>query len=180
MKYALPSGVVNTDSAYFYADTTLALGPLVKNLQDQTLVIIDYSQLTSFVVDGYDFLVDVTSNPALVISYPELNPQGDLLTFLLSGGIVGQQYNLSVNTVADINSRTDVLTINIPSSSGDCSFINPVPQIYSQLPVGDPTQGYVNTGVRYFWGAAPPNAPNVMDQWYDPTWVDNYTAWKPR
>jgi len=176
MKYALPSGVVNTDSAYFYADTTLALGPLVKNLQDQTLVIIDYSQLTSFVVDGYDFLVDVTSNPALVISYPELNPQGDLLTFLLSGGIVGQQYNLSVNTVADINSRTDVLTINIPSSSGDCSFINPVPQIYSQLPVGDPTQGYVNTGVRYFWGAAPPNAPNVMDQWYDPT-ADTLYEW---
>jgi NitT/TauT family transport system substrate-binding protein len=23
-------------------------------------------------------------------------------------------------------------------------------------------------------------APVPMDQWYDPTWVDNYTAWKPR
>ena len=61
-----------------------------------------------------------------------------------------------------------MLTINIPSSSGDCVQINPVPQIYTQIPLGDPTQGYVNTGVRYFWGSAPPANPNVMDQWYTP------------
>jgi hypothetical protein len=169
MKYALPSGVVNTDSAYYYADSTLALGPLVKELNDQTLVVVDYSLISSYVVSGYEFALDVTSNPALVVSYPQLNPQGKVLTFLLSGGVTGQQYRLLVQTVADINSRVDVLTINIPSSSGDCVMINPVPEIYTQLPLGDPTQGYVNTGTRYFWGAAPPNAPNVMDQWYDPT-----------
>jgi len=166
MKYVLPSGVINTDSAYYYADTTLTLGPLVKAVNDQTLVVADYSLLPSYAVSGFDFALDVTSNPALVVSYPQLN--NNVLTFLVSGGIVGQQYNLSVKTIADINNRTDVLTINIPSSSGDCAQVNPVPQIYTQLELGDPTQGYVNTGVRYFWGTQPPVNPNVMDQWYTP------------
>lgn len=177
MEYALPSGVINTDSVYVYADATLALGPLVKELGDQTLVIVDYSLLTpAHPVSGYDFTLDVTSNPQLVVSYPQLNPQGNLLTFLLSGGVTGQQYSLSIRATIDINSRTDVLTINIPSSSGDCVQINPVPQIYTQISLGDPTQGYVNTGVRYFWGSAPPTNPNVMDQWYTPD-TDTLSEW---
>lgn len=175
MGYALPSGVINTDSAYFFADSTLALGPLVKQLSEQTLVIVDYSQVTTDLT-GYDFTIDVSSNPALVISYPDLDATGSILTFLISGGITGQQYKISIMATMDINTRTDVLTINIPSSSGDCVQINPVPQIYTQLPVGEPTQGYVNTGVRYFWGAAPPANPNVMDQWYDPT-TDTLSEW---
>jgi hypothetical protein len=185
MKFALPSGVVNTDSAYYYPDDTMTLGPLVKEPNDQTLIIIDYSQLTpSHIVGGYDFLLDVTSNPALVVSYPQVNAEQDILTFLVSGGIVGQQYNLTVRTTIDINQRLDVLTINIPSSADCCERINPVPTIYSQLPLGDPTQGYVNTGVRYFWGSAPPNAPNVMDQWYSPDtgvlseWVTDGTQYR--
>lgn len=166
MGYALPSGVVNTDSAYFYADATFALGPLVKALNDQTLVVVDYS--ISPGITGFQFTVDVSSNPALVVSYSKLDTTGKVLTFLLSGGIIGQQYNISIHTTIDINTRVDVLTVNIPSSAGDCVQINPVPQVYSQFPLGEPTQGYVNTGVRYFWGAAPPANPNVMDQWYSP------------
>jgi hypothetical protein len=182
MDYALPSGVVNTDSVYYFADTTLALGPLVKQISDQTLVIVDFSHVTPpHTVTGYDFSIDVSSNPALVVSYPQLDVAGDILTFLVSGGIVGQQYNISLTTNVDINARTDILTINIPSAAGDCTPINPVPSIYTQLPLGEPTQGYVNSAVRYFWGAAAPMNPNVMDQWYDPTadtlyeWVTNGT-----
>jgi len=178
----LPSGVVNTDSVYFFADSTLTLGPLVKQIKDQTLVIVDFSHVTPpHTVTGYSFTIDVSSNPALVVSYPKVDLAGDIVTFLVSGGIAGQQYNINFTTNVDINARTDVLTINIPSAAGDCSQINPVPQIYTQLPLGEPTQGYVNSAVRYFWGAAPPMNPNVMDQWYDPTadtlyeWVTNGT-----
>ena len=169
MGFALPSGVINTDSAYFYADSTFKFGPLVKNLSDQTLIVVDYSLFTpTHVVDGFMFTLDVTSNPALVVAYPALNSTKSVLTFLVSGGIAGQSYALSINTVLAINTRTDVLTINIPSSGGECERINPVPELYTQLPLGDPTQGYVNTGVRYFWGRVPPTNPNVMDQWYSP------------
>ena len=168
MDYALPSGVVNTDSVYFYAGVSLTFGPLVKEPSDQVLVIVDYSQITpSYVATGFQFSLDVTSNPALVVSYPQFNPQGNLLTFLLTGGIAGQQYKLTIETLIDTVSRDDVLTINIPSSAGNCLTVNPVPQIYTQIPVGEPTQGYINTGVRYFWGVAPPSNPNVLDQWYD-------------
>jgi hypothetical protein len=185
MGFVLPSGVVNTDSVYFYADTTLMFGPLVKEPSDQTLVVIDYSQLGPiFTIVGFDFAVDVSSNPQLVVAYPQVDSTGAVLSFLLSGGIAGQQYNLSITTP----NRTDVLTINIPSAGDcDCATINPVPWLYTQLPLGEPTQGYVNSGVRYFWGAAPPTNPNVMDQWFDTTsqtileWVtDGLTfLWRP-
>lgn len=161
---ALPSGIVNTSSAYFFASTAGKFGPLVKQLDDQILVVIDYSKLTPpLAVTSFLFSLDVTSNPQLVVSFPQLNATGSVLTFLISGGIEGQQYNLSIGAN---NARVDVLTINVPSS-GDCSCdaINPVPSLYTQSPLG--TAGYVNTGARYFWGRAAPANPNVLDQWYN-------------
>ena len=168
MGFALPSGVVNTNSAYFIADNTLLpFGPLVKQPSDQTLVVIDYS--IAIPITSYKFTVDVSSNPQLVISYVQTDPTGAMLWFLLSGGIPGQQYNISIHIAYGYvaYSRVDTLIVNMPSS-GDCScdIINPVPTIYSQLPLG--TQAYVNAGIRYFWGDIPPSNPNVMDQWYNP------------
>jgi hypothetical protein len=166
MGYSLPSGVVNTDSAYFFADTTLRLGPLVKQLSDQTLVIVNYGQLTPpLTVTAFDFAVDVSSNPALVISYAHAAAVGSELEFLVSGGIAGQQYNITITVDPGASSRSDVLTVNIPSSSDDCAQINPVPSLYTQLPLG--LAGYVNSAVRYFWGTQPPANPNVLDQWYN-------------
>ena len=47
MGFVLPSGVVNTDSVFFYIATTPApLGPHVKQPSDQTLVVLDYSQIS--------------------------------------------------------------------------------------------------------------------------------------
>jgi hypothetical protein len=164
MGFALPSGVVNTDSAYLYPDATEELGVVVKETTDQTLVIIDYSKLSpAFVLDSYDLSVDVTSNPMLTISYVQVDSSGSFLTFLLAGGIVGQQYNLSITANPAAGSpRVDMLTVNIPSNSG---VINPVPSVYNQIPLG--VQGYVNTAVRYFYGNRNPTNPGVMDQWFD-------------
>ena len=170
MGFVLPSGVVNTDSAYFYAgDLAPPLGPHVKQLGDQTLIIIDYTNLTHpITLASYKFTVDVTSNPQLVVAYPQLNTAGNVLSFLLSGGIAGQQYNLSILITfgpSGASVRADILTISIPSSSGDCTQINPVPAIYNQVPlIGG---GYVNSAVRYFWGPVAPTNPNVADQWFN-------------
>ena len=165
MGFHLPSGVVNTDSVMFVADTTLRFA-LIKELSDQTLVMIHYGQLTPpLTLTGNQFTVDVTSNPQLVVSYPQIDPTGDILSFLLSGGIAGQQYNISVTVNPGASARTDVLTVSIPSFADcECASINPVPQLYTQVPFASNT--YVNTGVRYFWGTQPPPNPNVMDQWY--------------
>lgn len=168
MGFALPSGVVNTDSAYYFGSATLALGPLVKQPSDQTLVVIDYTQVEPPISAlSVNFTVDVTSNPALVVSYQQIDVTGELLSFLVSGGIVGQQYNLSIAINTGTDTRTDVLAIYVPSFGDcDCVQINPVPTLYTQLPLGEPTQGYANSAVRYFWGNSPPTNPSVMDQWY--------------
>lgn len=169
MGYSLPSGVVNTDSVYYYADNTLTLGPLVKQPTDQTLIVVDYSNVEPPIsAISFQFNVDVTSNPKLVVSYPQINATAEVLTFLVSGGIVGQQYNISVLINTGTDTRTDVLTINIPSYADcDCATVQLVPTLYTSIPLGDPTQGYVNSAVRYFFGSAPPNNPTVMDQWYN-------------
>lgn len=176
MGYALPSGVVNTNSLYLYpAHVAGQLGPYVKQVSDQTLVVVDYSTISpAITVTGYGFALDVSSNPALVVSFSNIATPGTSLLFLLSGGIVGQKYNLEISinystASSGFGARIDTLVINIPSS-GDCGCetINSVPAIYTQLPLGEPTQGYVNSAVRYFWGAAAPANPNVMDQWMNP------------
>jgi hypothetical protein len=175
MGFSLPSGVINTNSAYFYADDLNDFGTLVKELSDQTLIVLDYSNVTpAITLTSYSFAVDVSSNPALVVSYPQIGPLGEILTFLVSGGIPGQEYTLTVTATYQTGTRNDTLTIAVPSSSGDCVQVNPVPAIYNQLPLG--TQGYINAGVRYFWGAAAPANPGVLDQWYDPT-TDTLSEW---
>lgn len=176
MGFALPSGVVNTESAFYYAGPSLKFGPLVKDPSDQVLVLLDYSQLIPVLaISSYDFIVDVSSNPQLVLSFPQLNTMGNVLSFLLSGGIVGQQYHIQVRVYTGGVTRADTLTINIPSSGDcDCEQINPVPQIYTQIPLN--SEGYVNTALRYFFGRTPPNNPNLMDSWYDPT-VGSLYSW---
>lgn len=136
MGFVLPSGVVNTDSVYFFvADVPAPLGPLVKQPSDQTLVIIDYSTLLSpIVINNYTFTVDVSSNPELVVSYPQLNATDNVLTFLLSGGIAGQQYNLSIVAQATYG-VTNTLTANGAFTAG-----------YYGIPV-PPNPGWVVDGM---------------------------------
>jgi hypothetical protein len=169
MGFMLPAGVVNTDAVYLFADVTLTLATVTKQPTDQTLVVVDYSNLSPpLLVNSWAFELDVTSNPALVVSYAHSDIAGRL-AFLLSGGIAGQQYTLTMTINSSGSPRTDTVLINIPSS-GDCACgtSNSVPALYTEIPLGEPTQGYANTAVRYFWGSAPPVAPNVMDQWYSP------------
>jgi hypothetical protein len=168
MGFALPASVVNSSSAFFYANVS-ALGTLVKEPTDQTLVVVDYSQVDpAVVVTSVDFSVDVSSNPSLIISYPVVDSTGLVVTFLLSGGIAGQQYNIAMLAHLVSGTRTNTLKVNVPTFAGSVQPpINPVPAIYTQLPLS--TDGFINTALRYFWGAAPPNAPSVLDQWYNTT-----------
>ena len=170
MSFFLPAGVVNSASAYFYAASAAGtLGTLMKEPSDQVLMLVDYSKVTpAITVASYAFAIDVSSNPALVVSFPMLSTSG-VLSFLLSGGIPGQQYSLVITaTLTGGGTRQDGIFIDMPSSSGACApSINPVPDIYTYLPVG--TNLYVNTALRFFWGEAPPANPNVGDQWMTPS-----------
>ena len=164
MAYILPVGVMETDAAWFYATPTETTWPIVKQPYDQTLVRIDYSGASSAALTAVAFVVDVSTNPQLVVSFPVLNNHE--LAFLLSGGIPGQAYYVTITVHFGGTTRVDTLFVRMPSS-GDCACetFNPVPPIYTQLPLGG--SGYVNTAVRMFWGTIPPANPNTLDQWYD-------------
>jgi hypothetical protein len=176
MTFPLPAGVINTDSAYYYADDTFTWTPLFKQPADQTLIVVDYGEITpAIVIETFSFAVDTTSNPQLVVSYPSLDPTGTVLSFLVSGGVAGVEYFLTVTVTFTGGTRADTLAIDVPSSCDcACDMITPVPAIYTQLPLGVPTQGYINTAIRYFWGPAAPSNPNVLDQWYNSTTLTLY------
>jgi hypothetical protein len=175
MGFPLPVGVVNTSSAYFYASGSGGenIGALIVQPSEATLVFIDYSKLTppSNTFTQHSFTVDAASNPPLVVTYDQPNQQTTVLSFLLSGGVPGQQYNIAISVTGAVG-RTDILRVNIPSISccdsptinswgaGNLSF----PGFVSSLPFQMP---FVNGAVRYFWGPNPPNAPNLLDQWFN-------------
>ena len=170
MSFFLPSGVINDKSAYFYAASAAGtLGTLMKQPSEQVLMLVDYSHIVPVgTVTSYAFSIDVSSNPALIVSFPVLSTAG-VLSFLLSGGIPGQQYSLIITaTLTGGVTRQDGIFIDMPSYAGACEPpFNDVPDIYTSLPSG--TNSYVNTGIRFFWGEAPPANPNVGDQWYRPS-----------
>ena len=163
--YLLPAGTVNNRTAYFYADDTKQYGPIVKKVSDQILVIIDFTAvLAGHVIHIYNFTSDVETNPALYLTDPILNATGTTLSFLVSGGIDGQQYNITIASeqVGSATVRYDILTINMPSKSACDTAIPPVVSL-----LGGST--LVATNIRYFWGPNPPTGQHVLDQWFDTT-----------
>ena len=170
MGFSLPSGVVNTDSLSIYVPAVgaIPLGPYIKQPSDQTLVIIDFFDSGATPIVTYSFSVDVSTNPQLVLAYPQIDATGHSLSFLMSGGIVGQQYDIQISIQYQVDpdttaGRVEHLIISIPSTAGT-DIINPVPAIYNQIPLWG--GGYINSAVRAFWGSVPPSNPNVLDQWF--------------
>ena len=170
-QYPLPAGVSNTNAAYFYAGNNVYnLGTFIKPVNAQSLITIDYTKITpAWVMNSFNFLVDVGGNPQLVVSNTAISTTGNVLTFLLSGGIDGQQYNLTINSVqASTQSRSDILTINIPSQDGSgCAASGPITSIGPNELAGA-TITY-NDVPRFFVSGLSPSGPNVMDWWYNPT-----------
>jgi hypothetical protein len=166
MGFPLPASVINTTSAYFYADTSFALGPLVMQPSDAILVIVDYSLVTpTIMISTYTFTVDTASNPPLIVAYDSINAAQNVLTFLVTGGLTGQQYNISIKLNG--TARIDTLTVNIPSGASCCPNCGQLTSSGgSSLPNANP---YVNDAPRYTYSATDPIAPNLMDQWWNTT-----------
>ena len=182
MTIPLPVGLF-TNNTYFYANNSFTLGSISKPVNARTLVSVDYSQLPGGITGGitaYWFEVDVGSNPPLTVSNPNTDPGSSILTFLVSNGVPGVSYQLSVSMTYGEQTRTDILSIEIPASDGCCgtnvsSF--PLPGAPIAIPALDNIAGFltgeglvfINTGIRYFVSAVPPQSANILDQWYNST-----------
>jgi hypothetical protein len=165
MGFALPAGVANSSSVYFYPDAKNQW-KLVRDVTDNVLVIIDYSKLAPPInISSWTFTTDVSSNPPLVIAFAQTDTTKTIFSFLVSGGIEGQAYSILITVGYGTGSqRNDTLLVEVPTCECGCAPL--VPSTINSLPAANPT---VNTALRYFYGPLPPIAPNLMDQWYDVT-----------
>lgn len=167
MNYPIPFNQF-TSQAYFYADNGYDLGSMVKPVDSQTLITVDYSKITPVVtVDLFAFLVDSGDSPRFVISSPALNTSKTVLTFFIAGGVVDNDYTISVvTTLIGGEVRTDNLTVTV---TGDEVHGPPVVWPMTQNLGTFETDGlqYVNTAPTYYVSSTPPQSPNIFDLWYN-------------
>lgn len=183
MNVPYPAGIF-TNNSYFYANNTFTLGSMSKPPNARTLISIDYSKLNPPFVGGitaYWFEIDIGSNPPLTISNPNVNSGSNVLTFLVSYGVPGVAYQLSVNiTFGDASVRTDILYVEVPDENGCCGgggVPYPLPGGPISIPPLNNIAGFltgegtvfINTGVRFFVSAVAPQSANILDQWYNTT-----------
>lgn len=178
MNAPLPAGLF-TNNSYFYANNTFTLGSISKPVNARTLITVDYSSLATppIAITAYWFEIDIGSNPPLTVSNP--NATGSVLTFLLSNGVPGVAYQLSINVNYGDQTRTDILSVEVPDDNGCCGggVAFPLPGTPLAIPPLNNIAGFltgegtvfINTGVRFFVSAVAPQSANILDQWYNST-----------
>ena len=165
--YPLPATLFNS-LGYFYANSSNVLGAFAKEANQQTFVSVDYSGVIagSSITEVPSFSVDIGSAPPLLISSASVS--GDNVSFIVSDGVMGVTYDITMT--ATFNNgvvRSDTLEVSVPSSNYSL-----MQSIANVINVGNAITGfglvYINSGVRYFVNGTPPQAPNLLDVWYNP------------
>jgi hypothetical protein len=164
------------NGAQFYPDPTGDVGNLYKVVDDQTLVVFDYTSLLASgvtVQNVASFTLDIQTNPQLIISntnIPDANKKK--LSFVVSAGVGGVLYDLTANvTMSDASIHTHVLHVNVVSPTIDsCCAPGSVPIAISaggQQALLVEGGVYGNTMPRYYVSQTAPPAPLVFDRWYN-------------
>jgi hypothetical protein len=167
MNYPIPQNQFNTQS-YFYADNGYNLGSMVKPVNSQITVTVDYSKLTPAITPSrYAFLIDSGDSPRFGISGTTL--VSTTLTFVVSGGAPDRTYDIFiVMTKSDGTVRTDTLTVNVTGDETCCSAPVPVSQNLGTF-TGSNGLVYANDVPQYYVSSVTPQSPNIFDMWYNPT-----------
>ena len=170
MTYPIPASQFSTVT-YFYASNSYVLGTMVKPVNSQMLISVDYSKLTPAITPShYAFLIDSGDSPRFGIVNPKLTSL--VLTFIITGGTPGQSYTVSVIlTKSDGTVRTDNLIVSILEdevSQCSCASVGTPPVNFGVFsnPNG---MVYANEMPTYFVSPTPPAPANVFDIWYNPT-----------
>ncbi len=202
MSYAYPIPANRSNAAYFYA-TGLGgqLGVYPKSMPAKTMLTVDYSGVVgvpnppnvggSVGITNISFVLGTQTLPPLVVSNPVLQAQMNVLTFVLSGGFAGVQYELSINaTLSNGVLRTDVLTIDIPppyeddcacSSCGcsPCECRDTIDDLQDQMASLATDDSIFGTNfVRYYVSYSEPAPASLFDKWYNPATgvISNYVS----
>jgi hypothetical protein len=153
--------------AYFYADPLdTDIGEYTKDATSQIMCRIDYSALTIPPGDvSVDFTVDIGSNPLLAVTSSYYNQTENYLDFILSGGIAGQKYVLSISLSGTIT-RIDTITIDVPSIGCECEPLSTVHNEANYTTSGGVV--YINSAIKFIVSSITPTGVNVLDEWFNP------------
>ena len=120
----------------------------------------DYTNILTpgVTLQSVSFILDVQTNPQLIISGMELVGQSNILSFIVSGGMGGISYNLSaVAKLSNSVVRTDLVMVEVTGDSdmgcctpsGTAQGLMPIPAGYQQASMSQ--NGVYATGlIRYF------------------------------
>jgi hypothetical protein len=162
--YLIPGQQVNTTS--FVANATLKLGAYSKSPEANTLLTVDYSQLIpAMSLTRFSFKIQPGGSPQLWIDTVKIS--GDILTFMLSGGMGGRSYELAIISHAtDGEARTDVLNVNVIGDDICCDTLQPLSPSGNGVVTSDGLV-IINTAPRFFVSGVAPVGANVLDRWYN-------------
>jgi hypothetical protein len=152
--------------AYFYAHSGAPdLGRFSKDANAAVLCRLDYSQLptTPSGAGNYSFNVDIGSNPPLAVTSAYYDDVNLYLDFILSGGVEGQGYVLTVELITANGTVINTLEIDVPLTSG-CGATS-YGMNDANYPIGE-GMVFINSAPKYTVSSAIPSGANVKDQWY--------------
>lgn len=68
---------------------------------------VDYGKnlVTSEVIQGVEYLIDVATSPPLAVSNSAIAPDGKSVTFFVGGGVDGQTYKVSVRATTNAGQK---------------------------------------------------------------------------
>lgn len=164
-----------TGTSVFFVNSTFQLGAITKPVNAKNLVTVDYTSLSlpSLGIITFWFEVDIGSAPPLIINNAMIAIGGNQLEFVVSQGVPGVTYTISVNiTYGTSLTRTDKLVVSVPAEECGCTggSGNPVFPISNLggFVNGDNTV-FISTFLRYFVSSQAPLGANIFDQWWNTT-----------
>jgi hypothetical protein len=175
MNYPIPFSQTNT--AYYYVNSTNKMGSFDKPLDGRVQLTMDYSKLIPTVsVDKIWFEIEPGGVPPLTIdSVVVADP---LVTFYVDGGYSDMSYNVVANAVLDDGSiHSDLLIINV-FGEGGCACGSEGDTYKNNFIQYGTQEVFVNKYPRFFVSAIAPTNANLLDRWYnliDHVWYDYVT-----
>jgi hypothetical protein len=176
MNYPIPFSQSNT--AYFYVNSTNNIGSFNKPVDGQVQLSLDYSKLVpSVTVSKVWFEIEPGGTPPLTIN--SVVTTGTVVTFLCAGGYSDISYDVTVNAVLSTGEvHSDILVVSVFGDDACGCACAPAPYDQTNFIQFGTQHVFVNKYPRFFVsGTAPTNA-NLLDRWYnliDQNWYDYVT-----
>jgi len=172
------------NQAYFYAQGSGGpLGSFSKSMAAKSTIAIDYTSISGFTMTNQSFLLDMQTQPPLIISQPVLAGQSNILSFVLSGGFGGVEYGLSIHALSSVGGtlRSDTLKVCIEApydqhcgcsqcGHDPCDCCDTILDLKAQVAVLRPNMNTFGSNfVQFYVAPIAPQNPNLLDMWYNTT-----------